>query len=110
MRRLLWPVLKRRGINCQNLGLTFATLLLLVKSLSALVAEPLPTHHLADELRHAELLALWGVREVFVQVVGNVYQRIDTRQVGSAEDSGARASHWLAEDRIHLFDAVAFIE
>ena len=108
-RLLLRPILHRRRIEHQRLALAVWALHALVEALATLVADPARLHHLTDEARQLEELAIAVIGQVLVEVVGDVGEGVEAGEVGGAEGGRARAAHHRAEDGVHLFDLVALV-
>ena len=51
-------------------------------------------------------LALGVIRRIFIEVVGDVGQRIQAREVRGAEDRGFGAPHIWPQNRVHLADGI----
>src|SRR5438874_11625215 len=51
-------------------------------------------------------LALRVIRRIFIEVVGDVGQRIQAREVRGAEDRGFGAPHIWPQNRVHLADGI----
>ena len=105
-RRLLLPVLERRGIERPDLGLAGGALAPLVESLAGLFAERASLDQRIDERRHGKGRAIRVARQALVQVAHHVREHVDARDIHRPERRASGTAQRRAGDRIDLFDGV----